>query len=59
MTWSWLKALQLPYSCPLGPPRHIYATIPEDASNSVIINAHTNVAYETLTMQYDTEEYFN
>ena len=57
LTWSWLRALQLPYACLIGPPRHIYATIPEDASNSVIINAHTNIEYDAMTILYDTEEY--
>lgn len=45
-------------ACPKGSPCHVYATLPEDASTSVFINAHTNVAYDSIVVNWDTEEYY-
>jgi hypothetical protein len=30
--------------CPPGPPCHLYATVPEDASYAVFINIHTHIS---------------
>jgi len=52
---SILRWFQLNEFCPVGKPCHVYATLPEDTATSVIINAHTNVAYDILTIKYDVE----
>ena len=45
--------------CPVGPPCHIYATIPEDATHAAFINIHTNKAVKSILVYFDTEEYYN
>lgn len=46
--------------CPPGPPCHIFATAPEDASNAVFLNIHTSLDVSELTVKYDTiENYLN
>lgn len=47
-----LRYFQLKDACPPGPPCHVYATLPEDTSTSVFINAHTNDAIENITVTF-------
>lgn len=53
------RFFQLSKACPPGPPCHLYATLPEDASTSVFINAHTDESYEVITIFYDLESSYN
>ena len=41
------------YKCPTGPPCHVYATLPENATTSVFINFHTNIKYNEPVVQWD------
>lgn len=41
------------YKCPTGPPCHVYATLPENATTSVFINFHTNVEHNDAVVQWD------
>jgi len=47
-----IRYFQLKDACPLGAPCQIYATLPEDASTSVFINAHTNDAIENIEVSF-------
>lgn len=53
------RYFQLQDACPPGPPCHVYATLPEDATTAVFINAHTNVQHENIVIKYDTRDYYN
>jgi hypothetical protein len=55
---SIVRSFQMTDFCPVGPPCHLYATLPEDTSSAVFINAHTHEMYEQLDLQYDTDEYY-
>lgn len=52
------RYFQLQDACPPGPPCHVYATLPEDATTAVFINAHTNVEHENVVITYDTKDHF-
>jgi len=50
------RYFQLPKACPVGPPCHLYATVPEDTASSVFINIHTHKSiFENVAIYYDTE----
>jgi len=46
--------ISLPQICPDGKICHIYSTLAEDASTSVILNVHTGLDVTTLEANYDT-----
>lgn len=46
------RMINLPKMCPPGPPCHVFATLPENASNSILINVHTHVSVENVTLYY-------
>jgi len=48
------RSLYLDEVCPPGPPCHVYATLPQDASTSVFINVHTNIKVREISLLYDT-----
>ena len=41
------------YKCPAGPPCHVYATLPENATTGVFINFHTNTDYDSASVFWD------
>lgn len=45
-----LRQWQLPTMCPPGPPCHVYATLPEDASTSVFITAQTSLTHPNVSI---------
>jgi len=53
-----MRFLQLNDACPPGPPCHIYATLPEEASTGVFINIHTADIHENVTILYDTKSQY-
>jgi hypothetical protein len=50
MSTQFLRALELGKVCPEGTVCHVYATLAEDASNSVFINIHTGINFNLLTV---------
>ncbi|RYE40097.1 MAG: metallophosphoesterase family protein, partial [Sphingobacteriales bacterium] len=48
--------ISLPKVCPDGKICHIYSTLAEDASTSVILNVHTGVDVTTLEANYEIRE---
>jgi hypothetical protein len=54
-TTSLTRQLTLPEACPIGRPCHIYATLPENTSDSVFINYHTNILYKESNTCYTLE----
>lgn len=54
---SWSSKLTrhftLDTQCRPGPPCHLFATLPEDASTAVIINVHTHVDVTNITLYYE------
>jgi len=53
---SFTRTLSLPEMCKVGPPCHVYATIPEDGSKYAFINVHTHYDVTNLTINYDTQD---
>ena len=51
---SLTREYTLPEACPVGPPCHVYATLPENASDSVFINFHTNIKHPHAVVCYNT-----
>lgn len=45
--------------CPEGAPCHIYVTLPENATNSVFLNFHTNQKHENTEVLYDEYDYYH
>ena len=52
------RYFELDEACPPGPPCHIYATLPEDTATGVFINAQTHVDVHSITVKYDTKEWY-
>ena len=48
--------LTLDDMCPVGPPCHVYATLPQDTAHDVFINVHTNKAHRKVYVLFDTAE---
>ena len=46
------RHLQLRESCPVGPPCHLYATVPEDPSYAFFLNIHTHKEVGQVTVFY-------
>lgn len=59
LSTTFSRYFELNDACPPGPPCHIYATLPEDASTGVFINVQTNVQYEKISIFYDTKDYYD
>ena len=53
-----MRYFQLNDACPPGPPCHVYATLPEEASTGVFINVHTSDIYENVTILYDIKSHY-
>lgn len=45
ITSSFTRQFSLPEACPPGSPCHVYATLPENTSDSVFINFQTNIIH--------------
>lgn len=56
MSTKFTRYFQLSQVCAAGPPCHVFATVPEDASNAVFLNVHTSLSVDSLTIKYDTIE---
>lgn len=52
ITTSFTRQFTLPEACPVGRPCHVYATLPEDTSESVFINFQTNIAHKESKVCY-------
>jgi len=44
--------------CPAGPPCHVYATLPENATNAVFLNFHTNQKHDNVEVFNDTMDHY-
>ena len=47
------------YKCPSGPPCHIYATLPENATTGVFINFHTNIEHNDAVVLWDDLPFYD
>ena len=55
VTWSSMltRYFTLDTQCPPGPPCHFFATLPEDGSDGVIINVHTDIKTQDIIIHYE------
>ena len=54
LTSRMLRSFIFDKVCPPGPPCHVYATLPSDASSSVFINVHTDYDVQGISVAYDS-----